>query len=457
MARLPQPGGDKGNWGDILNDFLRTSHNDDGSLKDIPQSKVTNLQADLATKADNTAIPTTPAQVGAEPVGLSVSTQVALLTLARSKALYPGNRFAVIGDSIVWGYPGGKNAWIDYAGLFSNGRLQRIRNAGTSADHTSHVLARLNADVISRGFVDACIVQPGINDILANIAPSVTQANLAAIYNQLEAAGIRPVLWTILANSNATSDQKAAIVALNTWIRTYAATHFYDCIDLYELSRDPATGGMWAAWTADGTHPGLAYHIIGKAVATYLSPKLPPPVNGLAVAATERRSLIDNAFMLIDTNADGIPDTWSASSGSGFTHSITTPAVGTDVLGNWVTVTMAVGGVSRRIEWSSFGRLSLGLAFANPGDRIAYSVRVSLAPGVDAAGVSVFAQVEGANVHAAAAALTSSVEGIAYGEFTIPAGFTGRMGIVLSTGAGSGVYKLAQPVMLNLTRLYQVA
>lgn len=32
-ARLPNPGGDDGNWGDILNDFLLTSHNSDGTLQ----------------------------------------------------------------------------------------------------------------------------------------------------------------------------------------------------------------------------------------------------------------------------------------------------------------------------------------------------------------------------------------------------------------------------------------
>jgi hypothetical protein len=33
MARLPHPGGDIGNWGNILNDYLAQAHNTDGSLK----------------------------------------------------------------------------------------------------------------------------------------------------------------------------------------------------------------------------------------------------------------------------------------------------------------------------------------------------------------------------------------------------------------------------------------
>lgn len=33
MARLPQPGGDDGSWGSILNDYLAQAHNSDGTLK----------------------------------------------------------------------------------------------------------------------------------------------------------------------------------------------------------------------------------------------------------------------------------------------------------------------------------------------------------------------------------------------------------------------------------------
>jgi len=51
MSRLPIPGQDKGAWGDVLNDYLSTSHNTDGTLKPIAQSAVTNLTSDLATKA----------------------------------------------------------------------------------------------------------------------------------------------------------------------------------------------------------------------------------------------------------------------------------------------------------------------------------------------------------------------------------------------------------------------
>ncbi len=47
MSRLPTPGSDAGNWGDILNDFLDQSHNSDGSLK---SSAVTAAGGDSSTK-----------------------------------------------------------------------------------------------------------------------------------------------------------------------------------------------------------------------------------------------------------------------------------------------------------------------------------------------------------------------------------------------------------------------
>lgn len=93
MARLPQPGGDEGQWGQILNDFLSQAHNADGSLKQLSQSQIQNLVSDLAGKVNTTdlkpvatsgsyadltnkpSIPATAADVGAvSTTGLDAAT-----------------------------------------------------------------------------------------------------------------------------------------------------------------------------------------------------------------------------------------------------------------------------------------------------------------------------------------------------------------------------------------------
>ncbi len=85
MARLPQPGGDKDTWGTVLNEFLGEAHNADGSLKDVPQGKVTNLTTDLGAKVPATRtvaghplssdVVLSATDMGAEPAGLSTATR----------------------------------------------------------------------------------------------------------------------------------------------------------------------------------------------------------------------------------------------------------------------------------------------------------------------------------------------------------------------------------------------
>lgn len=59
MARLPEPGGDSGQWGQILNDYLGVAHNDDGTLKNNSASSAT-IQNDAITvaKIATTSAPT---------------------------------------------------------------------------------------------------------------------------------------------------------------------------------------------------------------------------------------------------------------------------------------------------------------------------------------------------------------------------------------------------------------
>lgn len=60
MPRLPTPGGDNGNWGNLLNDFLMVEHENDGSLKSDGSLASKANVADLAnTIAENVStVPT---------------------------------------------------------------------------------------------------------------------------------------------------------------------------------------------------------------------------------------------------------------------------------------------------------------------------------------------------------------------------------------------------------------
>lgn len=61
MARLPVPGGDDGNWGEILNNFLRIEHNSDGTQKTLSLKKggtgATNAQQARANLGIKSSIP----------------------------------------------------------------------------------------------------------------------------------------------------------------------------------------------------------------------------------------------------------------------------------------------------------------------------------------------------------------------------------------------------------------
>lgn len=105
MARLPQPGGDAGNWGEILNDYLLQAHKSDGLIKDnavtasalapnsvtsaalAPNSVTASQLADnsvtAATIADGSI---TEAQLdSATQVKLNTSTAIADGSIAKSK------------------------------------------------------------------------------------------------------------------------------------------------------------------------------------------------------------------------------------------------------------------------------------------------------------------------------------------------------------------------------------
>lgn len=100
MARLPQPGADNGAWGDILNNFLITARNTDGTLKPIGSSS---LQDGAVTTAKIAAtlneIPTAVADVSlADTSATNVGTATAPQDLA-SKT-YVDDKLTRTGDQM---------------------------------------------------------------------------------------------------------------------------------------------------------------------------------------------------------------------------------------------------------------------------------------------------------------------------------------------------------------------
>lgn len=150
MVRLPQPGGDAGEWGEILNTFLSVEHNADGSLK---------LASDIIS-AQQKASSAVQRVYGKSPVNGVISYSNEDLVyfasspehLMRGELTYDDNG-TVIAASIVWpdgtegqytalvvssSFPGAVDAYV-----VTYGQLNRIRQTTVIRDpETGRVISR---------------------------------------------------------------------------------------------------------------------------------------------------------------------------------------------------------------------------------------------------------------------------------------------------------------------------
>lgn len=305
MARLPQPGGDSGNWGTILNDYLSQAHKTDGALKNdsvdasqlasgaVVATKLdSSVQASLA-KADSATQPADLAAKYTKPVGGIPLTD---LKQAELDVMYAPRKPTIVwlGDSITElggdnpisgasspNYNG--NGFWPWAQAFMGWPLETLKNAGWFGQRTDEILARMTAGVYA--FTpDWCHVLAGTNDISQAIALSTIKTNLTAILDGLEAHGIRPIIGTIPPRSTYTGTQLNDLLALNAWIRSQARSRRgVIVVDYYSVVASPSANG-WAgiaetgglALSGDGIHPGnAAAPRMGKEFARVMTPVLP--------------------------------------------------------------------------------------------------------------------------------------------------------------------------------------
>jgi len=169
-----------------------------------------------------------------------------------AKVIASGQRpdIVLLGDSITEG-------WVSKRpGVFSARRVGR----GISGQTTPQMLVRFREDVIAL-HPKAVQIMAGTNDIAGNtgpMTPEMTEANIMSMTELAQANGIKVILASIPPAADFPwrpgLEVTAKIVALNSWMRGYAAAHGAVYADYWSVLQD-GKGGMKPGLADDGVHP----------------------------------------------------------------------------------------------------------------------------------------------------------------------------------------------------------
>jgi len=183
----------------------------------------------------------------------------------------PGeSRVVFMGDSITqnWLRNGVPDTEPD-PGFFPG---KQYVNRGISGQTTPQMLVRFRQDVV-RLKPKAVVIFAGTNDVAGNtgdMTPEQTEDNLSSMADIAHENGIKVILCSILPAFDFPwrrgREPGPKIVAINTWIKGYAAEHGYVYVDFYAAMVD-ARGGLPANLSKDGVHPVKAgYDIMNPLV-----------------------------------------------------------------------------------------------------------------------------------------------------------------------------------------------
>jgi lysophospholipase L1-like esterase len=167
----------------------------------------------------------------------------------------PGDQRVVFyGNSIT-------DAWAGYFTTMFPGKPYVGR--GISGQTTPQMLVRFRQDVIALQPA-VVVILAGTNDIAGNTGPSTLAMiadNLTSMVELARANGVRVVLSSVLPAYDYPwrpgLEPAGTIVALNAWMREYAASHDVGYIDYHSAMADERQG-LRADLTYDGVHPNEA-------------------------------------------------------------------------------------------------------------------------------------------------------------------------------------------------------
>lgn len=111
-------------------------------------------------------------------------------TKVQYKKVEAGQTVVALGDSLTFGY--GASASHSYPAKLAKKTGWKIINAGVNGDTTENVLVRLDTIIAQKPALTLLCI--GGNDVLRKVPSAVTQENLTAIINRLNAQKIPVVL-----------------------------------------------------------------------------------------------------------------------------------------------------------------------------------------------------------------------------------------------------------------------
>jgi acyl-CoA thioesterase I len=171
------------------------------------------------------------------------------------------HRIVFMGDSITegWVHHGVPAEPADPAKAYVN--------RGISGQTTPQMLLRFRQDVIDLK-PSVVVIFAGTNDIAGNtgdMTPEQTEDNLTSMAELAHANGIRVVLCSILPAFDFPwkpgREPAPKVVAINSWIKEYAASHGHTYVDFYSAMVD-GRGGLPEKLSKDGVHPNAAGYAI---------------------------------------------------------------------------------------------------------------------------------------------------------------------------------------------------
>lgn len=381
MPRLPQPGGDAGNWGQILNDYLSVEHNTDGSLKNTARlSDVDEINTRLGTSLEQDGSLKSGivgqdqiASGSVSPAKLTNAGQANGPLLLDSNALVqdvnmpsrltstnlnrsfgrsiPGARAVLLGDSF-WEQNGGprKNAGLTtfdakgpvvWCNFFLGQAFDVVKNCGVGGQQMSAFLSRVTTDVDAYD-PDWVIGTGGVNDVSQSKTAAQTIAAFTQLFNYLIFEKHYKVSWnTITHPTSWDSTQHATAEVVNNWLLLAPSSwpNLVIC-DVLSSVYSPTDSSIPSKYRIDATHPNAAGAArIGKVMANALRPFVSPVSVVQSNNFATGLNMLDNGRFINPTS--GLGGYWTTGT---MTNATPSQVARTDIEGSWQRVTVTSDG-----------------------------------------------------------------------------------------------------------------